>query len=107
MIAEQLSLDDALARREAAMRWVSHHAPANYREKLIHAIEQLAGSGRTFYSDDIRLLAGDPPEDCSPNLIGALVNHASRAGLIEFAGYTRSARVVGHGNTVKSWRGRS
>lgn len=106
MIAIQPSLFEATKRRNAAMRWAERN-PANtaYRAKLIGAIEQLAGSGGPFTSDDVRRVAGDPPVDCSPNVAGAVINHAARAGLIRMVGWTKSARVIGHGNDVRLWQG--
>jgi len=102
----QLDLLEALKRREAGQDLAMDWANTEYKERLSNSIKVLAASGETFCSDDIRLLAGDPPEGQSPNLVGALVNHALRSGLIHTVGYTRSARVVGHANTVLLFRGR-
>jgi hypothetical protein len=99
-VVQQLDLIDAIRRREAGIDEVLAHADTEYRERLTAAIRVLAACGEPFCSDDIRLEAGDPPVGSSPNLVGALVNHALRAGLIHTIRWTRSARVVGHGNLV-------
>lgn len=99
--------EQAVARRDAALRWVASN-PVNrqHRLRLIAAIEELARTGTTFSADHVRAYAGEPPEGVSPNLVGSIVNHAAKAGLIHFVGFTKSARVIGHSNTVRLWRGR-
>ena len=84
---------------------VIENSDDSYRNKLWATIEALAAGGETFCADDARLMAGDPPAACSPNLVGALFNHAAKAGLIRTVGFTRSARVKGHGNVLRWWRG--
>lgn len=103
---EQLDILEAIRRREAGQDLVIEHADTDYRARLIASIKVLAASGATWCSDDLRRMAGDPPEGQSRNLVGALINHALRAGLIHTIGYTRSARVVGHGNLVGRYVGR-
>ena len=103
---QQMDLLEALARREAGQDLAIEWANTEYKERLTSAIKVLAARGGTFCSDDIRELAGDPPEGQSPNLVGAIVNHALRSGLIHTVGYTRSARVVGHANLVGRYIGR-
>ena len=105
-VAIQPDLFEATRRRDSAMSWVERNANQAYRARLIEAIEVLAASGYSFCSDQVRVLAGDPPADCSPNIAGAVINHAAKAGLIEFVGYTRSTRVIGHRNLVRLWTGR-
>lgn len=100
MIAHQLSIDEALEERELGMAVVILRSQVEYRERVKAAIAVLADGGAAFSSDDIRREAGDTPVGCSPNLIGALVNSALRQGLIHQVGYTRSGRVIGHGNRV-------
>lgn len=104
-VAIQPDLFEATRRRDSAMSWAERHANPAYRARLIDAIEQLAATGQPFCADQVRAVAGDPPADCSPNVAGAVINHAAKAGLIRFVGYTRSARVVGHGNLVRLWAG--
>ncbi|HEV2036926.1 MAG TPA: hypothetical protein VGU71_22470 [Candidatus Dormibacteraeota bacterium] len=101
----QLDIFEAMRRREAGQDLVVEHADSLYRERLIASIKVLAASGATFCSDDIRQMVGDPPPRSSPNLVGALINHSLRSGLIHTIGWTRSARVVGHGNLVGRYVG--
>jgi hypothetical protein len=98
--AHQLDIFEAFARREAGQDLVVAHADTDYRERLAAAIKVLAARGEPFCSDDIRCEVGDPPAGASPNLVGALVNHALRSGLIHTIRWTRSSRVAGHGNLV-------
>ena len=103
---EQLDLLEAMRRREAGQDLAIEWANTEYKERLTSAIKVLAARGESFSSDDIRQLAGDPPAGQSPNLVGALVNHALRSGLIHNIGWTRSTRVVGHANLVGRYEGR-
>jgi len=102
---EQLDIFEAARQRDVAFDQVVEHSDDTYRNKLWATIQALAAGGETFCADDARLMAGDPPAACSTNLVGALFNHAAKAGLIRTVGFTRSARVVGHSNTVRMWRG--
>ena len=101
----QLDLLEAIRQREVGMDQALLSVDEEYRESYMHAIELLARGGATFTADDVRSLAGDPPSTVSPNVLGALVNAAAKAGLIEPVGYLRSGRVIGHGNVLVSWRG--
>lgn len=57
----------------------------------------------SFTADDVRDKLGPPPSD---GALGALFLNASKAGLIEVAGYTYSSRIVGHRRRIAVWRGR-
>lgn len=103
---KQLDIFEAMRRREAGQDLVIAQADTLYRERLTAAIEVLAAAGGIWCSDDLRKMVGDPPEGCSSNLVGALINHALRSGLIHTVGFTRSARVIGHGNLVGRYTGR-
>lgn len=96
--ALQMDLLEALARREAGQDLVVAHADTDFHERLTAAIKVLAASGEAFCSDDIRVEAGNPP--CSPNLFGAIVQGAVKRGVVKQVGWTRSHRIVGHGNRV-------
>jgi len=97
---EQLDIFAALRARQAGQDLVITHSDADYREKLSTAIRVLAAGGSQFCSDDIRAMAGEPPAGFSHNVIGALINRELRAGRIHTVTWTRSSRVVGHGNLV-------
>lgn len=105
----QPSLFDAPAAQAAAergMEQAERNADADWRWAMEQAIRQLAASGRHFSADDARRIAGDPPIGTHPNSAGAVFNRMARQGVIRMVGYTRSARVVGRGNTVREWVGR-
>lgn len=97
---------EALRQRELGMGQVLYATDTEYRDRLLGAIEILAIHGDCFTADDARAIAGDPPADVHPNLAGAVFNAAAKAGIIRFVGeYALSARVVGHGNLLRVWRG--
>ncbi len=106
MSVKQMDLLEAIRQRDKGIIQVLENSDDTYRNKLWATIEALAAGGETFCADDARLMAGDPPAAYSPNLVGALFNHAAKAGLIRTVGFTRSARVKGHQNLVRLWRGR-
>jgi len=103
VIAQQLSLDDAIAARDVGVARVLHHSDEAYREALMRAIEKLAATRPTFISDDLRELCGDPPAGTHPNVAGAVVSAAVREGLIRCIGYAHSARAKGHSNLIRVW----
>jgi hypothetical protein len=102
----QLDLSEAMFQRDAGMERVLDKPRSLYRLRLEAAIEVVAATGRVFTSDDVRLLAGETPKGESTNLVGALFSAAANSGLIRQEGYRISARVIGHGNLVRAWRGR-
>ena len=97
-------LDLALRERELGMELVLERR-SEYREKVEHAIAWLAEDGQEFDSDTVRTMVGDPPRGVSSNTVGALFNAASKAGLIRAVGFTRSVRIIGHGNRTFLWKG--
>lgn len=105
MILHQLDLEAALAAKEAGQAQADANADILWREGVDRAIRRLAASGRTFTADDVRAVAGDPPPGFSPNAMGSAFTRASKAGVIRMVGFTTSSRVIGHGNTVRSWVG--
>lgn len=103
---QQLDILEAIHQRELGMATAQRNADESYSQRFFRAIELLAASGATFTADSVRELAGDPPASTHPNVAGAIVNAAAKAGLIEAVGFSRSGRVVGHNNRVLTWRGR-
>lgn len=103
---EQLDLVEAIRRREQGIAEVEAHSDAEYRYRLIRAIQILADGGQEFTADDCRRIAGDPPATTHPNIAGALFNAAAKQGLIRMVGYGLSSRPQGHGNLVRRWIGR-
>ncbi|MEA5155577.1 hypothetical protein [Raineyella sp.] len=67
------------------------------------AIRQLAATGRTFDSTDVRaLVPGDPTH---PNVPGLVFARLHKSGLIEVAGYAKSGRRERRGGATTLWRG--
>jgi hypothetical protein len=104
---EQMDILEAIRQAEGGMATAIRNANLEYRDQLEHAIEILARAGKTFSADDVQFLTGARPLECSPNLIGAVINAAAKAGLIEPVGFVRSGRVIGHGNRLIVWKGRA
>ena len=100
----QMDLLEALHQRDLGMESVLERQSA-YRHDIEGAIRLYASAGGEFTADDVRTWAGDPPRGVSSNLVGALFNAASKAGLIRMVGYSTSARVIGHGNLQRRWIG--
>lgn len=99
MIAQQLSLDDAMRARETGQERVLAD-DSDYREWAEAAIRSFANNGEPFSADSVRDLIGDPPASVSPNLIGALFQAALKRSEIRWVSFTRSPRVMGHGNKL-------
>lgn len=105
MTEHQLSLEDAIQLKDAGIAQVLENADVEYRHQLYRAIQECAATGTTFSADHVRALAGEPPPGQSSNIIGAVFNHAAKAGLIRTVGFTRSSQVRGHANTIRLYKG--
>lgn len=73
---------------------------------VIEAIQRRAESGLPFTADDIQ---ADLPEDIephSPNLLPALMQGASKRGLIRMHSFAHSSRPSRHAGRVCVWVGR-
>lgn|GEM_PF-4133388 len=68
-------------------------------------MKELAESGTSFTADDITDVCGLPPVTGSPNAVGGLFIVASRAGLIEAVGVSRSRRPSRHAGLQRCWKG--
>lgn len=56
-------------------------------------------------ADDLVAAIGLPDNGVyKNNAVGAWFATKSRAGKLAFVGFTKSARVIGHGNTIRRWR---
>jgi hypothetical protein len=104
VIAQQMDLLESMRQRDLGMELVLERY-SDYRSKVRAAILWFAVDGQEFGADDVRVMVGDPPRGVSTNLVGALFNAASKAGVIRIVGYGTSARVVGHGNLTRRWVG--
>ena len=101
----QLSLTDALQRKEEGQAKVLQHAG---EEWMIWAIEEMLcqfASGETFTVDDLHARAqAQAAEPRHSNAWGAAFSAAAKHGLIERVGYAKSARPASHARVVAVWR---
>lgn len=68
-------------------------------------IDFLAATGLPFTSEDVTEVVGLPPAGCSPNAVGAVMNAASRRGVIQRIGDTVAVRRNQHATRIGLWRG--
>lgn len=80
---------------ESAQRW---------KGWAMECISILADSGRTFTSEDVRVVVGDPPAG-KHNLMGAVFLTASRRRLIIKTGFTKAKRPSLHASDLATWVG--
>ena len=102
-MSEQLTMGQVL--RDAGTESVSANTPPDWKAKCDRAILMLAVKGERFTAEDVRLVAGDPPNH--PNAMGARFLAAAKEGLIEKVGYGKPVRASRHANPVAIWRGRA
>lgn len=108
MNAHEPTLDDALAEARAARdrgtSQADHAAHPWVRLHLQHHLDELIATGQPFTADTLRERAGDPIAT-DPNLIGALILAASKAGRITRVGYRESQRPEARCRVLRVWRG--
>ena len=66
--------------KEAGCAKVIDNTPDDWKEAALAIIKAMASSGMSFSAEDVRQLAGDPPNH--PNAFGAIFNAAAKTGLI-------------------------
>jgi hypothetical protein len=76
--------------------------PSSWVERVDLAIAGLARSGFAFTAEDVRSVAGDPP---NPNAMGGRFTAAARKGLIVQVGFAEAERPERHANRMLEWRG--
>lgn len=91
--------------RDAGTSQVSANTPSDWKAECDRAIQFLASSARTFTAEDVRAIAGDPPNH--PNAMGARFLAAAKANLIERVGYQKPVRATRHANPLAVWRGKA
>ena len=97
-MGEQLSLDDALDRVEAA-------ADSDWKKRARLAIRAAAFSGRAFTTDDVWEGIGDDVSTRDGRALGPLMREAVAEGLIAPTGnYRTSRREKCHQRPVREWR---
>jgi len=96
--------DEARRLRDRGVETALNAADSRARGAAERALRELAESGRTFTSDDLRERVGAPLA-CRQNVLGALFLTAAQSGLIERVGYRQSTRREARGRELKLWRG--
>ena len=86
----------------------NHPNQAPYCEVAKHiaaAIIKLAGTGRPFTSEDVRVHAGWTRISEAPKLLPALMTAASSRGLIKHIGWAESTRPSARSRAIRLWEG--
>lgn len=107
MILEQLDIESAVAAREAALRRVESNADADWLNRVLAFIEQLAVAQKTVTSDDVwvQLIAAQVASPREPRAMGAAFRIAQRRGLIAPTDWVRpSRRTANHRRPLRVWR---
>lgn len=89
--------------RDSGTSSVSANTPEWWRAAADLAIAQCAATLVPFGADEVRAIAGDPPNH--PNAMGARFLAAARAGIIRRVGYEPSKRASLHAHPVARWVG--
>src|SRR6476659_6403336 len=77
--------------RDSGIESVLSHTPDAYKEKFIGLIRGFM-KGYLFTIEDVRELAGDPPEETHYNCMGGLIRKAASEGLIVRTNERRKAK---------------
>lgn len=101
MIGEQATLGDAL--KEQGMAAADGAADLVWRAAVDDAILTLAVTGGEFTAEDVRAIAGDPPDH--PNALGARFSSAAKRGEIVRVGFRIATRASRHSHPIAVWRG--
>jgi hypothetical protein len=110
-VAEPLeTLADGEQLREVGMASADAAAAEAWKLRVEDAIAECArrtglDGPLPFTAEDVRPLAGDPPEGTSPNAMGARFMAAARRGQIRKVGYRNGARPSLHAHPIAIWVG--
>lgn len=93
--------------RDAGIAQTDENTSDRWKDAADRAIAQLAwdckiGLRDQFSSEDVRALAGDPPDN--PNAMGARFLHARRRGVIHLVGYGVATRPEAHACRLTFYR---
>ncbi len=91
------------AYKQLGMFRADEAADAGWKARVDAAIEELAASGAPFTAEDVREIAGDPPDH--PNAMGARFAAAAQRGLIRSVGYRKARRASLHRHPIHVWEG--
>jgi hypothetical protein len=89
--------------KESGCSKVIDNTPEDWKEATMAIIKAMASSGMTFNAEDVRKLAGDPPNH--PNAFGAIFNAATRLKLIVRVGDIIAKRDNAHARRISLYKG--
>lgn len=89
--------------KEAGCAKVIDNTPDDWKEATLAIIKAMASSGMTFHAEDVRKLAGDPPNH--PNAFGAMFNAAVKMKLIVRVGDIMATRDNAHARRISLYKG--
>lgn len=102
-LLEQQRADEAVRRRDEGAAQAQHGAHPWVRVHLERHLDRLIASGDRFTAETLRARAGDPLAS-HPNLIGAVILAASKAGRIQTVGYCESTRPEARCRVLRVWQ---
>lgn len=105
---ENMTFDFSERRAGAALRdegiaRVTNNTPEAYQDRFLQELNRLVREGYQFTSEDITATIGMPPNH--PNAVGAILNGATKSGLIRRVGYVQSVRPRSHAAVISLWEG--
>jgi hypothetical protein len=89
--------------KEAGCAKVIDNTPEDWKEATLAIIKAMASSGMKFHAEDVRKLAGDPPNH--PNAFGAMFNAAVKMKLIVRVGDIMATRDNAHARRISLYKG--
>ena len=89
--------------KEAGCAKVIDNTPEDWKEAALAIIKAMASSGLSFHAEDVRKLAGDPPNH--PNAFGAIFNAAAKAKIIIRIGDVMAKRDNAHARRISLYKG--
>ena len=89
--------------KEAGCAKVIDNTPDDWKEATLAIIMAMASSGLLFDAEDVRKLAGDPPNH--PNAFGAIFNFAIKAKIIVRIGDVMAKRDNAHARRISLYKG--
>lgn len=101
----QPTLEDALEARDQAIAQAGQHADDQWRDTAHTVVRELANAGVPFTTDHVWAVLDDLDATThEPRALGAVIQQASRAGVIRPTGrWVKSTRGVNHAREIKEW----
>jgi hypothetical protein len=89
--------------RDSGLKSVFRHTPEWYRDAFESAVIGFA-RGRQFTVEDVREIAGDPPDSVSSNCMGSLMTVVAKKKLAKKTGqYVKAKRSGMHATDLACW----